>query len=385
MNNQKQELKLHPLIGSMPLTFIKRAYKNKGISITYLPTFIMSLSVSALLSPLYFYEKIKYDNKIKNIEMKEDPIFIIGHWRSGTTNLHNLLCLDESFGYHSTLQALFPLGFITLSKSKKIKNIISSILPKKRMMDNMDLDINLPQEEEFSLSCITANSHHCNHFPKTSYNSFKKYVLFEGLSDTKYRNWIKNYKYNVNKTYYSQKKQLVFKNPYNTARVETLIKMYPNAKFIHIYRNPYKVILSAIFDFIKEAEEMSLQNFTENTFYNLNYKLYIENIESFLNAKEKYKDNIFELRYEDLVKKPHEEIKKIYKFLNKDFNVDVQKKLEEYLNTLSDYKTNTYTISQEMKEEIDEKIGKYIDYFGYKFPEDIEINNEKKWTGYIAR
>src|SRR5205085_219832 len=39
---------------------------------------------------------------IRAAKIKEPPIFILGHWRTGTTLLHELMICDERFGYPTT-------------------------------------------------------------------------------------------------------------------------------------------------------------------------------------------------------------------------------------------------------------------------------------------
>ncbi|MDQ3566024.1 MAG: sulfotransferase [Pseudomonadota bacterium] len=42
------------------------------------------------------------------------PLFILGHWRSGTTLLHNLLTRDTGqFAYANTYQAVNPRTFLS--------------------------------------------------------------------------------------------------------------------------------------------------------------------------------------------------------------------------------------------------------------------------------
>ncbi|MFH7027195.1 MAG: sulfotransferase family protein [Heteroscytonema crispum UTEX LB 1556] len=42
----------------------------------------------------------------------------------------------------------------------------------------------------------------------------------------------------------ANQKRLIVKNPINTARIKILLEMFPDAKFIHIYRNPYSIYAS---------------------------------------------------------------------------------------------------------------------------------------------
>ena len=71
--------------------------------------------------------------------------------------------------------------------------------------------------------------------------------------EKKQREWKKAYDYILKKVTWIQKgKQLLLKSPENTCRIGMLKHCYPGSKFINIYRNPYKVVMSTINMFKKE-------------------------------------------------------------------------------------------------------------------------------------
>jgi hypothetical protein len=41
------------------------------------------------------------------------PLFILGHWRTGTTHLHNLLAVDRRFAFPNNYQVCYPHTFLT--------------------------------------------------------------------------------------------------------------------------------------------------------------------------------------------------------------------------------------------------------------------------------
>jgi hypothetical protein len=45
-------------------------------------------------SVLHFYERHRNDALVESVTV-EPPIFVLGHWRSGTTHLHQLLAQDR--------------------------------------------------------------------------------------------------------------------------------------------------------------------------------------------------------------------------------------------------------------------------------------------------
>lgn len=64
----------------------------------YLPRAAFMTLSGALTSLIRTYENRKYVARLTETEIKE-PLFILGHWRSGTSYLHNLISLDEQFAH----------------------------------------------------------------------------------------------------------------------------------------------------------------------------------------------------------------------------------------------------------------------------------------------
>ena len=94
-------------------------------------------------------QKWLYSRRVEATPMVDDPLFVIGHWRSGTTLLHELLTLDERFARPNTFQCFNPLTF--LLNEWWLKPVTAPLLPKRRPMDNMEMGYNVAQEDEFAL------------------------------------------------------------------------------------------------------------------------------------------------------------------------------------------------------------------------------------------
>src|SRR5262245_12080918 len=57
-------------------------------------------------------ERRRYGRETEAVAV-ERPLFILGHWRQGTTHLHNLLATDRRFAFPNNYQVCFPHTFLT--------------------------------------------------------------------------------------------------------------------------------------------------------------------------------------------------------------------------------------------------------------------------------
>ena len=90
MRNDKTWLIVHeePLAGYSLLNIFRVLWDNNfRIHPKYMLRFLYAIVLSLITAPLRIIQKIKFHSKIKNTKIKEDPIFIIGHYRTGTTYL----------------------------------------------------------------------------------------------------------------------------------------------------------------------------------------------------------------------------------------------------------------------------------------------------------
>ena len=54
-------------------------------------------------------------------KVRDDPVFVLGHPRTGTTHLHNILAKDETrFGAATTFDVGFPSGFLSSGFMKPV-------------------------------------------------------------------------------------------------------------------------------------------------------------------------------------------------------------------------------------------------------------------------
>jgi hypothetical protein len=101
-------------------------------------------------------ERRRYDRRIAATRADPPPIFILGHWRSGTTHLHNLLGRDPDHTYPTVYQVVFPTAFITTSST--IPPLTAGLLSETRGYDNVAQGWGEAAEDEIALAKLTGLS-----------------------------------------------------------------------------------------------------------------------------------------------------------------------------------------------------------------------------------
>ncbi|KYK31764.1 MAG: hypothetical protein AYK22_07785 [Thermoplasmatales archaeon SG8-52-3] len=358
----------HPLFGISTKKWIKLLNKNKGIDRKFLARGVFITLSSIFTAPARYFFKLKYDSKINKTKIKNPPLIIVGHWRTGTTYLHELLSQDPQFCSVTLWNTLLPDSFLTLEPMKKF---LANFLPKKRPMDEIRVDIDGPYEEEAAIAVLSPWSFfHCLHFPRNAEEQYLKSIHFEGLTDSELDQWKDDYlKFMKTVTFANNGKRLLLKNPANTTRIKMLLELFPEANFIHIYRNPYKVYLSTIKMRNKVLDKLSLQNSSKDEIE----KQVIENYKRLMKSyfeQEKLipKNKIVDIRYEDLVKEPIKQIEKIYSILKLPGLTNALPEMQKYLERQKDYKTNVYKIDKKIIERVKNNWNFTIERWGYQPP-----------------
>jgi hypothetical protein len=365
---EKRRAIQHPLFGISLRHWIHLLEKNGGVDRPYLGKAVFITLTSLGTAPARLLFRLKYKKKIMATTLPSPPIFIIGHWRSGTTYLHELLSQDPQFFHISLWNTLLPDSFLLL---EPWKNFLSHFLPKKRPMDEIAVEMDGPYEDEAALAVLYPWSFfHCLHFPKNAEEQYLKSIHFQGLSPEEKTLWKTTYlSFIKTVSLANQGKRLLSKNPPHTARISTLLELFPDACFIHIYRSPYKVYLSTKKMRRNVLETLALQTASEVEIEQQIIHNYIRTMTSYFEQKDQIPPgNLVEMRYEDLVADPIKQITLIYSQLRVPGLEKALPEMRKYLKKQSDYKTNKYTIDNKIIELVNKNWGFTLDRWKYPPP-----------------
>ncbi|NJM97325.1 MAG: sulfotransferase [Phormidesmis sp. RL_2_1] len=343
----------HPLSGSTLRNWLSLSIKNGGISSPYFSKALGVTGMSLLNAPIRLAENLRYGKAIQHTQIDQPPIFILGHWRSGTTYLHRLMVQDPQWGYVSSLQAFLPETFLTM------QNLLAANLqkywPEVRLMDNVSYSPSVPEEEDYSLANVSEFSFYCGwYFPQRMGEIFRQSVLLQNLSESDRQRWQRQYLKILKKaTLHAGGKPLVVKNPSNTARIAELLKLFPTAKFVHLYRNPYDVYTSTMRFYKKMLPHYALQTINEAELEDNIFRFYKELMDVFFNTVDLIPpENFVEICYEDLEEGEMACLENIYQSLNLPGFEQAKEKFEVYIAAQATYQKNQYSLDEVTKERV---------------------------------
>lgn len=360
---------MHPLMGANAGTLWRAFSRYGGVSPRALPHALAFLGAAATRFPATCTERGMMAGQEDLLDPDSEPLFIIGHWRSGTTHLHNLLGCCPDFGIITPLASGLPWELLTIATW--LRPYLERTLPEDRGVDRVAVTAQSPQEDEIPLANMQLLSvFHALYFPKEFQKRFDEGVLFEGVSQEDVDEWKRRTLYFFRKiTRHQAGRQPLIKNPVYTARIPVLLEIWPKARFIHIYRDPYVVFQSTVHYFNKLLPELALQRFDHLNVDELVLHNYPRVMQRFDEAAACLDENqLMHVRFEDLERSPVPIIEDILRRFDLPEPQRSLANIRSYLDTLKDYRKNRFTMSDEIRHRVESQWGEYIHRWEYKAP-----------------
>jgi len=360
----------HPAMLGSFRNWMRLLGDHRAIDRAFLPRALFVALTTLATSPLRTWERIRYGRAIRRTPIHPEPIFIIGHWRSGTTHLLNLLALDEAFGALTTFQAMAP-GFCLVGDGA-IKRLIARQAAERyptRLIDSIPLAFDAPQEDEFGLANLSPHAFiHTFSFPRHAEEIFARSVLFDSFSAEEHARWIETYlRLLQTATRANGGRRLIVKNCAHTARIPTLLDLFPNAKFIHIHRNPYEVYLSTLHMHRTVFPRSQLQVVDPERIEANVLHFHDALMHRFLEDRRLIPEgNLVEVRFDDLEMDPIEQLASIYDSLGLPGFAAAEPAFRSYLDSISGYRKNAYELSRGIIEVVNRHWPYAFDAWGYE-------------------
>jgi omega-hydroxy-beta-dihydromenaquinone-9 sulfotransferase len=191
---------------------------------------------------LAWVERVAYARRVRRAEVAP-PLFVLGAWRSGTTHLHNLLAQDGRFAFPNTYQVYYPATFLLTERASR--GFVEFFMPPTRPQDNMAIGGGLPQEDEFAVCALTGLSPMMEWVAPGRAAHYDRYLTLRDAAPGEVTAWKAALSRFIRKLSFKYGgRPLVLKSPAHTGRIRLLLELFPDARFVHIRRNPYDVFRS---------------------------------------------------------------------------------------------------------------------------------------------
>lgn len=259
----------------------------------------------------------------------EQPLFITGLPRSGTTFLHQLLAADESNRVPRVWQLIHPYPRLgTASNNDRRRawvarqlRIFDLLAPEFRRMHPITADS--PQE------CSEINAH-----------IFSSLRFDTTYSVPSYRRWLDGvghldaYRFHKRFLQHLQHQadgagRWVLKCPDHIFALGAIRAVYPDARFVFVHRDPVRALIS-----VAKLTELLRRPFTRSVnraaLGQQEYKRWSAGTELMIRAadKEPFAEPIFHIHYRDLVSQPLEAVKGLYGHFGLTLNPDTAARID---------------------------------------------------------
>ncbi|MDA0660726.1 MAG: sulfotransferase [Planctomycetota bacterium] len=308
----------------------------------------------------------KYGQQIAKTPLHGPPIFIVGHWRCGTTYLHQLLAHDPRFVTPSTYECFVPNHFVI--SEAWLPRLLWFLMPRIRPMDDVRAGWFEPQEDEFALCGMGLPSPYLRiAFPQRN-AVFMEYLDLQDLEPQAVQRWESGLRTFLQCVTFVHRKRLVLKSPTHTGRVAWLARMFPGAKFIHLVRHPYELYPSTMrlwqsLDEVQGLQAAAPQGRLQEYVLQTLERMY----DGFWKQKSELPEgSMHEIRFEDLVADPVGQLKLAYDRLGLGEFQAIRPALEASFQAAKSYRRMRYDLADEDRELVARRWSKYMATYAYQ-------------------
>lgn len=284
----------------------------------------------------------------------EAPVFILGHYRSGTTFLHELLAVDPRFASPNRFQTFNPRTF--LGTESWLAPLVEPFMLPRRV-----------QEDEVAYMVLTQLSPYMDWVFPRSRTGYGHTLTFRDAEPTDVSAWSAALVRFLKALTLKWKRPLILKSPTHTARVKLILKSFPDARFVHIQRDPYAVYVSTI-GLLKAVQPVfRLQSGPKEIDTDAVLRTYATMYDAYFSDRESIPPGqLVEVRYEDLEREPVRQLGGIYEGLGLGEFEPVRPAVESYLASIAGYQKNRHRpLDEATRERVSAAWSRCFEAWGY--------------------
>lgn len=349
--------------------FIRLMAWKPELSRTCLDRLISSAVMSVVNSTLNTAEKAVWGRRVRNQAISQAPVFILGHWRSGTTLLHNLMTLNPKLTFLNLFQCLFPGHFLLTERF--LAPATEFLLPKTRPMDEVPVSWASPQEDEVALAVDCLFSPYIMAAFQGRLDVYERFLDPADMSPTERARWQQSLLTLIRKMAVRKDARVVMKSPSHTYRVPALLELFPDARFIYIRRDPRAVYQSTMHLRKTMFSENTLGSMRPDVWSEETLYLYEKCIRRYESTKHLIPPgHLFELRFEDLETDPFRTLQDLHQSLGLEGWQDTESVARGECEKLTAYRKNSYRMPAETRQLVESRLKWVFDLYGYPLTAD---------------
>jgi omega-hydroxy-beta-dihydromenaquinone-9 sulfotransferase len=336
-----------------------------AVDLQHLPRALALTSITASNSVNARIEWLRFGRRIEAAHVQA-PLFILGHYSSGTSHLHNLLALDPQFAAPTLFQVFNPHTFLSIERWGA--PVADRLIVKRRYQDEMALAAGTASEDEFATCAMTGLSSYMGWcFPENG-AYYERFLTFEDALVSEIDRWKRALTTFLKKLTVRYGRPLVLKSPPHTARIRLLLELFPDARFVHIHRDPF-VVLSSTRHMIRVGQPLHhlrdgpLQDGDDQII-----SVYTEMYDAYFQQRALIpQGRLHDVSFEELERHPVNVIGSIYDSLSLPGFEEVRPRLEGYLASIAGYRKNRHgELPAELRRRIAYELGRSFDEWRYE-------------------
>ncbi len=262
-----------------------------------------------------------------------------------------------------------PWDFLSLGGL--LRPLLERLIPRERFIDRVPVSADAPQEDEIALASMQALSfYHGIYFPRHLAEAFDRGVFFDHAHPREVRRWCARMRLFVDKLALAQPgRRLLIKNPVYSARIELLRPLWPQARFIHIHRNPWIVYQSTRNFYRKLLPRLALQAYDPEAIDELVLSRYPRMMQRLVDDFAPLPpERGIEVAFDELEQSPSAVLERIDRRLDLGDFEAVRARFEAYLATVATYRRNRYRFAAADNEAVARRWRPFIERWGYEVP-----------------